>query len=171
MKTKKLQAFGIILILIFVKSTALAQDSSRNFKHAIGAAAGFTTGYGLSYRFMPAKYGVQITFAPYHDSNLDRFSTGLTLLYTLVESKVTNLFLYQGTHHYYNSRIEERYDPDKTTPTSVRVTESYVNVGLGVGIEIIIAKRVGFNLMAGYAAYDNFNKLNITGESGLFYKF
>ncbi len=52
-----------------------------------------------------------------------------------------------------------------------RITENYFNVGVGIGIEVTLAKRVGLNLMTGYAAYDNFNKLNITGEAALYYKF
>jgi hypothetical protein len=172
-----MKVFIFSAIAFLSMSVASAQDSAKipfrnTYKHGIGFAAGFTTGYGLSYRYMPARFGAQITFAPYHDDETDRFSTGLTLLYTLVEGRNTNLFLYQGTHYYYHSYLQfpTVYDPNFPDRRE-RVTDNYVNLGVGVGIEITMAKRVGLNLMTGYAAYDNFNKLNITGEVGLFYKF
>jgi len=163
------------LTFLFVAKTK-AKDSTSNFRntyqHSLGFAAGFTTGYGLSYRYMPARFGVQVTFAPYHDGETDRFSTGLALFYTLVQGKTSNLFLYQGTHYYYHSSLQYARDFDPNFPNRMeRITENYVNAGVGVGIEIIMAKRIGLNLMSGYAAYDNFNKLNITGEAGLYYKF
>ena len=34
-----------------------------------------------------------------------------------------------------------------------------------------MAKRIGLNLMAGYAFYNNFKQLNVTGEAALYYKF
>lgn len=170
-----------ILVLLLLTVNVQAQDgnqeSERKFKHAIGAGAGFTTGYGLSYRCMPAKFGAQINFAPYHTKETDRYSIGLTFLYMLIESKTTNLFLYQGNHYYYNSYSVYYMDPNHTLQTSEptgimqRQKENYVNNGLGIGIELIIAKRICFDLMGGYAFYDNFNQVNFTGETGLYFKF
>ena len=146
------------------------------FRHSIGAGIGFTTGYGLSYRYTPATFGVQLNFAPYHDKEIDRYSIGLTFLYSLVRHKTTNLFLYQGNHYYYNSQMLYVYDPDPNkpynpNPDKERVTTSYMNNGIGFGFELIIAKRIGFNLMGGFASYSNFQELNLTGETALYYKF
>jgi hypothetical protein len=57
-----------------------------NYENALGVAAGWTTGYGLSYRFQPNKFGVQITFSPYKDSQTTQYSAGLTFLYKLIET-------------------------------------------------------------------------------------
>ncbi len=141
------------------------------FKHAIGAGAGFTTGYGLSYRYTPGKFGIQLNFAPYHDKETDRFSTGLTFLYTIIRNTNTSLYAYQGNHYYYNSQLTYVYIPNQPTPEQQRSKSAYMNNGLGVGIEITIAKRIGLNLMGGYAFYNNFNNLNLTGETALYYKF
>jgi len=141
------------------------------FRHAIGAGAGYITGYGLSYRYMPSKYGVQLNFAPYHDAELDRYSLGITFIYKLIKNKISSLYLYEGNHYYYNSQLVYTYDPSKTDPTVNRVKTNYFNNGIGFGIEIIIVKRIGLNLMTGYAFYDNFNQVNITGETALYYKF
>lgn len=153
------------------------KDSVKTFRHSIGAGAGFATGYGLSYRYMPVKFGGQVNFAPYHTSETDRYSFGITFLYRLIETKTSNLFLYQGNHYYYNSETVYYADTNRTiqsidpTGSKSRLKESYVNNGIGIGIEIIIAKRIGFNLMAGYAAYKNFEEVNFTGETALYFKF
>jgi hypothetical protein len=165
------------MIFQFIYSDSFGQDSLTNksdqvYKYGIGGGAGFATGYGLSFRYMPKKFGGQINFAPYKTKETERYSIGITMLYTLIESKVSNLYLYQANHYYYNSQMNYVYDPSKPNSQDMeRVTEAYFNNGLGFGIEIIMAKRIGLNLMAGYAFYDNFNQLNVTGEAALYYKF
>lgn len=174
---KSLSFLTIALILLLSKSVLIAQDSIKNaaevhYKYGIGAGAGFATGYGLSFRYIPKKFGGQVNFAPFKNKETERYSVGLTLIYTLIESKITNLFLYQANHYYYNSQMIYVYDPNLPDKQEMeRNTESYFNNGLGFGIEIIMAKRVGLNLMAGYAFYDNFSQINVTGEAALYYKF
>ena len=141
-------------------------------KHGLGAGAGFTTGYGLSYRYTPNKWGAQINFAPYKDSETERYSVGLSFLYTLIQNNNTSLFAYQGNHYYYNSQMQYVSNPIAPfNETYKRVSEGYMNNGIGFGIEIIFAKRISFNLMAGFASYRNFSNINLTGETALFYKF
>ena len=172
-----LRSVALLFFLQFVSFSATAQDSldskgNRIYKYGIGGGAGFTTGYGLSFRYMPKKFGAQVNFAPFKNKETERYSVGLTFLYMLIESKVSNLYLYQANHYYYNSYNNYIYDPNKVgEPEKTRTTEAYFNNGLGFGIEIVIAKRIGLNLMAGYAFYDNFNELNVTGETALYYKF
>ncbi len=167
----------ILLARVNVQSQTAEPERETTYKHSLGAGAGFTTGYGLSYRYRPGKFGAQINFAPYHDKETDRYSVGLTFLYQLIESKTTILYLYQGNHYYYTSDLIDVYDdvPPKGNTEPVvykkRVKEGYFNNGLGIGIEFIIAKRIGLNLMGGYAFYDNFNQVNFTGETGLYFKF
>lgn len=152
-----------------------AQDSTSinpKYKFGIGGGAGFATGYGLSFRYIPKRFGGQINFAPYKDKETSRYSVGVTFIYMLIESRITNLFLYQANHYYYNSQMQYIYDPNFPENQEMqKVTESYVNNGLGFGIEIIFAKRIGLNLMAGYAFYKNFTQLNVTGEAALYFKF
>ncbi|MFB0923659.1 MAG: hypothetical protein QMB65_00010 [Vicingaceae bacterium] len=50
----------ILLITIALYPLAIfSQENSKKIalKHSLGFAAGFTTGYGLSYRFTPNKFG------------------------------------------------------------------------------------------------------------------
>jgi hypothetical protein len=169
MKTiSKILIISFILFL-FVSVQANAQNTNEQepltkFKYGVGGGAGFATGYGLSFRYVPKRFGTQVNFAPFKNSETTRYSLGATFLYMLNENKSTNFYLY--------SSLQYVFDPNNpTVSTTQRVTESYFNNGLGFGVEIIIAKRVGLNFMAGYAAYDNFKGLNVTGELALYYKF
>ncbi|MBG0860063.1 MAG: hypothetical protein IQL11_11200 [Bacteroidales bacterium] len=160
----------LLLFLFLFNQTLSGQEQadtakSTKFKHALGFGAGFTTGYGLSYRFIPKKFGVQANFAPYKDSYNTSLSIGITFLYKLIETRFTNFFLYQGNHYFYH---KEKYYYDN--PESYEVNKFFSN-GLGVGIEFIILKRLSFNLMGGYSVRDNFNKINFTGETGLYFRF
>lgn len=145
--------------------------------HAVGIGAGFTTGLGLSYRYMPGSLGIQVNFAPFTNENVTMFSTGITFLYALIPGKKASLYLYQGNHFYYFRETQYFLDPahmlytDQKTGYRQLMLDRYVNNGLGFGIELLFAGRIGFNLMAGYAAYENFTGINITGETGLYFKF
>lgn len=168
----------VSFIYIFFLSIPVSAQSTNEqepllkYKYGVGGGAGFATGYGLSFRYVPKRFGAQVNFAPFKNSETTRYSLGATFLYMLNENKSTNFYLYQANHFYYDSSIQFIYDPNNPSGTSTqRVTDSYFNNGLGFGVEIIIAKRVGLNFMAGYAAYDNFNGLNVTGELALYYKF
>ena len=174
---KKKSFIYIAIILLLNISIINAQDSCKKeteakYKYGIGGGAGFATGYGLSFRYIPKKFGAQINFAPYKDKETDRYSVGLTLIYMIIESKTSNLFLYQANHYYYNSQMVDIYNPNlSASREKTRIAESYMNNGFGFGIEIIMAKRIGLNLMAGYASYKNFEQLNVTGEAALYFKF
>ncbi len=45
-----------------------------------------------------------------------------------------------------------------------------INNGVGIGMELVAGKHIGFNFMGGYAGYDSFNTINLTGEIGIFFK-
>lgn len=172
---KKLNVFALIGIFCICSFTASAQNDTeapkeKRFKHGLGIAAGLTTGYGLSYRYMFSKFTIQGTFAPLVDGDRQQYSTGITFIYNLVENRNTNLFLYQGNHFYYEKDKYYNYYGYNYAEEVYR-EESNLNQGLGIGIEFIILKNVSFNLMGGYASYDSFSRIGFTGETGLFYRF
>jgi hypothetical protein len=166
-----------IVFLFLLNGSVRAQDTPltpiaspqvpKTHKHNLGFAAGFSTGYGLSYRFTPNRFGVQATFSPLSRSSETRISAGLTFLFTLVQGDKANLFLYQGNHilHRDYEQYHHWWGPKG------RISETESTHGLGVGIEFILSQRVGFNLMGGYALYDEQQTLDFTGETGLYYKF
>lgn len=133
--------------------------------HSIGVGAGLTTGIGLLYRYYPGKFGIQTAFAPiYIDKKEAYLSLGFTFLYRLVQAEKVNFFLYEGNHFMYtNTDSEVFFENDNNTSSLL------INNGLGMGVEVLWQKRVGFNFMAGYAIYNNFSSINITGEIGLFF--
>ncbi len=177
MKTAFVSLTSALALALGCMSAAAQVSVHQPFRHAIGMGAGFTTGYGLSYRYFPGKLGYQLTFAPYGTENTSRYSAGFTFLYPLILAESTTLYLYQGNHFYYSSDRIFYLEADKTTeayePTEFtgRRTDRFTNHGVGFGIEMNFAKRMGFNLMAGYATYDSFNKVNVTAETGLYFKY
>jgi len=160
---------SLAICLIGLSNHAQTENSPSKSKYAVGIAAGFTTGYGLAYRYQSNKFGTQITFAPYKDSEKSHVSLGVTFLYKLMSFEKAELFIYQG-NHYSSTRNQTVYDY-ATSYDDDKNPQKYFNNGLGLDFEIAINKQVGFHIMGGYAGFKNFRAINITGETALFFKF
>jgi hypothetical protein len=76
-----------------------------------------------------------------------------------------NIYLYQGNHLIYFNP----YNHTGFYRESLKRKE--INNGLGFGVEAIVFKHIGINVMYGYAFYDNFDRSFFTAETGLYYKF
>ena len=152
-----------IIILLF-SSNLYSQDNreekTSNVVHSVGAAAGFTTGYGLAYRATKDKLSLQVVFSPMKSDYESTYSTGITFMYVIDKRKYTDLFLYQANHYFYHSS-EYGYDQKRI--------KSQINTGLGLGMDFRIVDPFSFNLMLGYASFDSFNKLGLSIEMSLFY--
>ena len=169
----KIMKANILIFVIFLflsnmpifgqTKTDSVNNNSVKYKYALGIGAGYTTGSGFSFKFTPNKFGIQATILPYSNENLSRFSIGLTLLYTLIETEKINFYLYQGNSYIYK-KIYNRY-------THSSYINNYFNNGVGFGIEFVFSKRIGINIMFGYAFYENFERFSLTGETGLYLKF
>ena len=161
--------FILFVLIPFLSFSQAQEDNEINntpqFKHNLGFGAGFTTGYGLSYRFFPKKLGAQVNFAPFMDEYTSRYSIGLTLLLRLVQTEKTSFYIYQGNHYFIE---ESKYRNFNGNSSNIN---SYSNNGIGLGLELIAGKRVAFNLMGGYAGIENFEKINFTSEIAIYYKF
>ncbi len=159
----------IMLLLIFSGINAQENTTNKNnllkFEHSLGAAAGFSTGYGLSYRVYKNKLGVQFVFAPFKNENITRHSLGVTFLYKLDERKSLNFFAYQGNHYYYkrNHYSDDNfyYEPDETKSDFIH--------SLGLGFEFKILDPINVSFMAGFASYHMFELYNVTAEMSIFY--
>jgi hypothetical protein len=147
------------LSLVFFTS---AQDDNSGLRepksHAVGLHAGFTTGLGFSYRFMPKKLGLQLTTAPFFNTrSQDNFlSLGASVLYKFFETRKTDLFGYVGNHY-----------------ISTTFSDPIYNVGVGAGLNLYASRFFYFSFQAGYGVYsiNNFPFSNLTGEFGLYFKF
>jgi hypothetical protein len=171
--------FGFVSILLFFFAiVCFAQENpegtevkSTRFSHGLGVAGGATSAYGLSYRLHVERLGIFITYAPLKVDNRSQHNLGFGLLYNLIEGQKANLFLYQSNYYFRESETYDTHDPQTGKKEEKEYVNSHMNHGLGLGMEFIIAKVVGLNIMAGYGAYNDFEEIGITLEGGLYYKF
>ncbi|HLP32590.1 MAG TPA: hypothetical protein VK202_03900 [Bacteroidia bacterium] len=161
----------LLLILVTYSVTSSAQEkkdtsSNQSTKHSLGVGAGYSTGYGISYRYLSGKIGAQVNFAPFAETKRSIYSAGLTFLYRLRQKKNTSVYLYQGNHFYYK---KEEITPSLIgAPYDVK-TEKWIN-SIGFGIEFNLSEDIGLNLMTGFASYSQ-TGLNLTAETAVYYKF
>ncbi len=183
-----MKRFMTVLLIILLPIVLFGQkDLSSPYKNQIGAAAGFTTGYGISYRYWPDKWGVQLTTTPYFEKGRANSSFGVTVLMRLQEMSWVNLYLYLGNHLIFDRTT---YYPQLTDAGGNLLYDTYGNpvyssqleyannyrwlTGIGPGFEFIIGKRFSFNLMFGfrsdYATNEDY-KIAFTGETGIYFRF
>ena len=152
------------------------ETETNDFRFAIGAHSGSTTGQGFSFRYQPEKFGIQLTGIPiFNGRNNFYSSTGLTLMYTLRKHERLDLFTYLGNHYIYQRYESFPFvDPWPMPSEPVILTERNYNIGLGAGINIHLWQVLDLSLQLGYGVYNvnnsNINS-NIAGEIGLYYRF
>jgi hypothetical protein len=161
----------ILGILAFsLNSKAQGAGSEKDFKHGIGFAVGGTIGNGISYRYTPGTLKLQVGFAPFKSDYETRISAGIAIIYTLVEVKNVDFFLYQANRITRTKNEDYYYDSFRTNQDKQEHKTTSSNHGIGMGFEAKAGSRVSFVFMAGYGAFDNFETINITGELGCFFK-
>ena len=133
--------------------------SNIKYNYAVGVSAGFTTGYGLSFKFIPNKLGFQTTFCPFYDVTHSKYNLGFSFLYNIIEKEFATFYLYQGNHLIFSQNYSDY------------IKHLEINNGIGIGIEGIWLRHISFNLMYGCAFYDNFDRFFFTAETGIYYKF
>jgi hypothetical protein len=176
---------AILTIISFsIISSAFAEDDTVG-TYNIGVAAGFVTGYGLSYRQWFQRNGVQVTLTPWYyktpttkDVNL---SLGLTGLHIFNQAKYLNLIGYASVHYWYVHSEDQYtsypYDPYVNNPAPTTVYEQSTHkkmfVGGGPGVDIHVWK-VSCNLMGGVAFQSDFDQtagVTLTGDLAFYYSF
>ncbi len=156
--------FTLILFPLKINSQEPELDLS-DYRFGVGAAAGFSTGYGLSFRYWPGNWGIQLTTAPYYTPDDATISFGATALRSLTYDRKVDLFLYIGNHLLYESYTDYWDNGDH---------QQYLTwiIGAGPGFEFTIFDRASFNVMFGIASYfDGELMINMTVETGLYYTF
>jgi len=162
---KQILIFAILLFSVALFAQETNEPIKKASKHAVGIAAGPTIGCGLAYQYTHSKFSVQATFFPYKKIKKEMYCIGLSFYYTLNQGKKTSLFLYQGNHYYY-SKTEWQVWYNRENH---RTVEAYNNNSLGIGFDFTIFDNVSLKLMTGYASYNNFTELGLTGEVSLLY--
>ncbi len=139
----------------------------------VGIAAGFISGYGLTYRhWRPTGNGYQLVFVPLgriDENNADfNSSLGILGLRSLHRTGRTNFFAYYGGHYNFKfeRRLETRYNFSGTILATHEREEVAHNLfgGGGAGVELHFW-NLNFNLMFGYAAHGRMRQTYYTGSA------
>lgn len=158
----KNKCFALIMLCVLCVVNLEAQvngvvEDEKKLDHYIGIGAGFTSGFGLSYRLSYGKFGAQLNIAPISfGENHSIFSSGILAKYRVSESRITNLHLYGAGHFLQVVNYDEVRD--------------YFNAGVGFNFEFNSTKRIIFNWKFGIGAYNYFERFSLTGEAGIHYK-
>ena len=135
---------------------SMGDEPANGKAHYFGLNAGFTTGIGFSYRYMPARNGIQLAGIPLYDRNHFYMSAGLTYLHTIRQYDFGRALFFVGNQltNFFN---EQKY--------------AY-NAGIGLGGDIEAGNFV-INLMIGYAAINIFEdfKTRPAAELGILFNF
>lgn len=139
------------------------QDASF-FKHNLGIGLGQSTGFGLSYRYFPAKLGVQGNLGLHSEKEYTFVNIGATFLYSIHTTHYSNFYLYQA-----NSYNHQRYP--STDIALFDMIPNTTNFGLGLGLELIVFDNFAFNMMYGYGVQGKFRTIMPGPEFAFYYKF
>lgn len=131
-------------------------------RHNVGAAAGFISGYGLTYRHWgPSKNGYQVTVIPVarvnEEETFGNISIGGMGLRSIHQTRTTNFFGYYGGH--YNFTYQNYKNAPTTNYNGMYYGDYYgddqqvhnLYAGGGVGVELHFW-NLNYSLMFGYAA-------------------
>lgn len=175
-----MKAILSILFICLIAQASNAEeknDSNKVGSHNIGVAAGFITGYGLSYRQWFDRIGAQLTVAPFYNSDeyssIVTVSTGLTALGIIKENRYVNLIAYAGPHYFYSKETRPTYETSEGKGSDTTETNSILFVGAGPGIDIHFLK-ISLNIMFGLLYRTDFDKskgVNFSGETAIYYSF
>ena len=152
---KYLLAFSLLIfsVQIAFSQEAVPSDVPEEYQHGIGFSANSVSGIGLSYRYWPAKTGIQFSFLPVIGEFDTWISAGVAGLYSIKKNQKVNLYGFLGIHYLYA-------DGDAS-----------LNTGIGPGFEFILGEVVGLNLEFGYGIYGGQSiSTNIAGGLSLYYK-
>lgn len=154
--------------------------------HEFGLASGFTTGYGLSYRYWPNKVGFQFTTFPVVSSEDKNLSIGLTSLFKLDERSWYRIFAFAGGNlNWTENSNHDEYFSDFSGPfvwafnlNAPFEEQKKFTIGAGPGVEFTPGKHFGINLMTGFRytsidyAYSRDEKLvTLTADIAIYFRF
>ncbi len=170
---------GKISAIILLSASLCAVSAGENDvgRYNIGLAAGFTTGYGLSYRqWFDNGYGLQLTCGPYYDkttSSTDAsVSTGVTGLKVINSVRGLNLFGYVSAHMHYSYSMDTVYLDIYPESSVSETTTLYIGGGPGLDFH---TKRVSFSVMTGLMYNTTLQQSSVhfglTVETALYYSF
>jgi hypothetical protein len=149
-----------------ILSTNAQEKGKASVKHNIGAFTSIGSGKGLSYRYLPGKFGFQITTLPVFDRNGGyNINIGANLVYILQQRKYVELYGFLGNELVHS--FVKTYNG--TFPPNQKYTGYAANLGLGLKFDLL--EVLNLNIQAGYGAFEinNSPNTNISLGIGLYY--
>jgi len=140
--------FYLVILILFYFSLLYAQELENSYedkepketKHALGLLGSIDTGVGFSYRFLPDRFGFQVSTLPLYAN----FGSGF-------------YYQYIGGSLQYRIRKGERLDVYSYVGTNVSIAfvegiEIFDHAaGIGAGVDINLFKHLSLQLQVGYA--------------------
>lgn len=164
-----------LLVLLFISQVSIftifsQSGEDNNLSHYIGGAAGFSTGYGLSYRYWPGDYGTQIVFTPISNDYQTSINLGTAVLKNLHVTKYTRLFLYLAGNGTYKRSKREVYNEESKDWEETGFEQDFTGtVGIGPGLELYLFRNIVIDVMFGFSL--GTGGLGFTAETALYYRF
>jgi hypothetical protein len=167
-----------LLLTVLICSSLFAQtDEATPFKHYVGVDAGASSGFGLSYRYQPKKWGIQANMFPSVSADDYNISIGATVIRSLYRTNKMQFFLYYGNHLHFEQVETYTYNYSNgyyTEDKQIDKSNQWVT-GIGPGFEIYIAKRLSLNGRFGFAYFSKTDtedwRINADGGIGLHFMF
>lgn len=177
----KLKIIALSTLLSFFLANVFAQedkgisneDGEKKSPHLIGLAAGTTSGIGIAYTYKPNQFSIQGVVFPNIQQDEAFLQAGLNFKYDIKNYKGFDLFVFQNNRLFYTKSTFEDYDYDERGVLTLigEVTEETLTFahGTGLGVNVEIHDRFGFNIMTGYGLY-NYSALTLTMDCGLYFR-
>ncbi len=141
-------------------------DESQWLQNRIGLYGSFFSGYGLSYQYQ-FENGISVRTQVFaYGSNDDnnnynsdeiQIAFGGDFQYNLKRSKTTRLYILAGSFIDYNERGNYYEYPSSDEDVDIK---RYINVGVGIGMELMAWRNISFVIEGGY--YGRFGNNSIT---------
>lgn len=155
----------LLFTLTLAMSVVKAQDTTGSYNHLnnrLGFAASMISGYGLSYQYdFSRSFTMEVTGSIYGSGGTSSSQSSYSNPYviaTLGFEAQRNLYFSDVSRFYgfgsfsgwidYNS--SESYSFPEQLPYKTYRDENTFITGVGIGLELIVAKHIGFNLEGGY---------------------
>lgn len=177
--------YVLIALPIFLSSLTIngvAQDEkgistesdNKKSPHLIGLAAGSTGGVGIAYTFKPNQFSLQGVVFPNVQKDNAFLQAGLNFKYDIKNYDGFDLFIFQNNRLFYTKTTYEDYiyyDEYGYYVTIGEITTEELTFahGAGLGINVELYDRFGFNVMTGYGLY-NYTAFTLSIDSGIYFR-
>lgn len=153
-----------LLLIWIIPLIGMSQDEERivKSKHSLGLNTGVTTGFGFSYSYMSAKFGIDLTFIPIYTQKQKLFlCQGIALNFIIKQKKRSDQFIYIGNGLFFSrERISNSYasGPNQQMTYVDYISKRYLyRAGCGWGVRFKGKNKFDWTLRMGAMWYSNWH--------------